>query len=75
MGDVGQYHIVCNRRAYLKYTPGLPDVYLGLVMCVLRHSLLATPRQPVNSSRGRGIRMVVKPNELRRDTKDLLVQV
>lgn len=30
--------------------------------------------QPVNSSRGRGVRMVVKPAELPRDIKDVLVQ-
>lgn len=30
--------------------------------------------QPVNSSRGRGIRMVTKPAELPRDCKDVLIQ-
>ncbi|KAJ9513170.1 hypothetical protein QJQ45_029340 [Haematococcus lacustris] len=31
-------------------------------------------KKPVNSSRGRGVRMLVKPHELERDAKDVLVQ-
>lgn len=32
------------------------------------------PFQPVNSSRGRGIRMVARPQDITRDVKDVLVQ-
>ncbi|KAG1655472.1 hypothetical protein FOA52_008666, partial [Chlamydomonas sp. UWO 241] len=41
---------------------------------VERHPARMYIRKPTNSSRGRGIRMVVKPAELPRDTKDVLIQ-
>lgn len=64
-------HIVFPSTLSRDLPPCAPHFHPDLAHC---SSTCPLPSQPVNSSRGRGIRMVLKPSELSRDTKDVLIQ-